>query len=700
MSDVDFGDLLDYLAHEIDVRAIILYMEGITEARKFMSAARAASRLMPVIVIRCRSLQSLNDITLKPSQLTDDDLVFDAAFRRAGMLRVQEIGDLFGAVETLGTGRMANGDQLAILTNGGGVGALAADALIGHGGRLAKLSSNTHSALRNLLPKTSSVANPIDMTADVPASHYGKVLKLLLADRGVEAMLLLHAPTGIISPLDAARAVVSALGKSKACVLTCWLGETVPREARQLFAEYRVPTYDTPERAVRAFMHIITYRRNQEMLMQTPASVPEVFKPDQGTSRRIIAEALEEGRRVLTDIEARSILEAYEIPVVRSVTVHDEYEAKQAAEQIGGKVTVEIKLHGNCSLDGMETLAADLDTPQQVADAVDRMRRAASKVYPGTQLEGVVVQESVDRPTAYELFVGIGDHPEFGPVILFGAGGPAWDIIDDIVVALPPLNMHLALDAIQRTRISWQLRGFRGRAPVALDDLALTLVKISQLVVDFAEVTSLTINPLVVDQQGVIATMPTVGIARASVAPAKRLAIRPYPKELEELLSLPNGQAFLLRPVLPEDEPEFQSLFERLTPEDVRMRFFAPKKELMHPVAARMTQIDYDREMALVLATPGPAGRSPIFGAVHISADPDNETAEYAIMLQSDMSGMGLGPMLMRKIIDYSRKRGIKEIYGEVLRENRPMLKVCDLFHFSRSVRPDDPGTVEVRLKL
>ncbi|MCU0894778.1 MAG: acetate--CoA ligase family protein, partial [Rhodospirillales bacterium] len=288
----------------------------------------------------------------------------------------------------------------------------------------------------------------------------------------------------------------------------------------------------------------------------------------------------------------------------------------------------------------------------------------------------------------------------FGPVVLFGHGGTAAEILGDTALALPPLNMHLAREAIARTSVYKLLLGFRGRPRAALDDVALTLIKISQLVIDFAEIVELDINPLLADENGVIALDARIRVRPASGAPAKRLAIRPYPKELEEELTLPDGRTFFLRPVRPEDEPAFQRLFARLSPEDIRMRFFAPKKALTHPLAARLTQIDYDREMALVLAEAGVPGKSEVYGAVHLSADPDGEAAEYAIMLRSDLVGLGLGPLLMRRIIDYARNRGIKEIFGDVLRENRPMLKVCELFRFTRTSKTDEPGVVEVRLPL
>ncbi|MFO1154497.1 MAG: bifunctional acetate--CoA ligase family protein/GNAT family N-acetyltransferase [Rhodospirillales bacterium] len=700
MSDVDYGDLLDYLAGDVDVRAILMYMEGISDARKFMSAGRAAARLKPVIVIKPRRFRSSQVSEAGPNHIANEDAVFNAAFRRAGMLRVYEIGDLFGAVETLGMGRIAKGDRLAILTNGGGIGDLAADALIEHGGRLARLSAETQDALAAFLPLPGSLDNPVDITGDVPASHYGRALAILLADGAADAVLVMHAPTGIVSPVDAARAVVAAPAKSSACVLTCWLGEGGPREARKLFTEHRLPTYETPERAIRAFMHIITYRRNQQILTETPISVPETFDVDLEEVRDTVTKAMQSGKSMLGEREVSRILNAYQIGTTRYFIATDPESVASMAASLSPPLTLKLAASNPNGPINEQHLAVDLRSSDQVRAAAESMlSKFNGNGSPRDNVE-FLVQENAEHTGACELFLGVRSDPQFGPVILFGSGGPAWDIIDDITIALPPLNMHLARDAILNTRISPQLRGLLGRRNVDIDDLALTLIKVSQLVVDCPEISALTINPLLADQRGIIAAAATIEINRDPGQGVKRLAIRPYPKELEETLALPDGRVFLLRPVLPEDEPAFQELFQRLSPEDVRMRFFAPKKALVHPVAARMTQIDYDREMALVLAEPGTPGRSRIFGAVHITADPDNETAEYAIMLQSDMSGIGLGPLLMRRIIDYSRKRGIKEIFGEVLRENRPMLKVCELFQFSRSRKPEDPGTIEVRLKL
>ncbi len=493
--------------------------------------------------------------------------------------------------------------------------------------------------------------------------------------------------------------VATAKGTSSS-VLTCWLGETAPREARKLLNDHRIPTYPTPERATRAFMHMVTYHRNQAVLTQTPPSVPEDFTPNHETVRHIIDAALAAGREWLTEPEAKEVLIAYAIPVVSTHVARNSDDASVAATAVGGPVALKILSPDIINKLDVDGVILDLRTPTAVRRAAEAMRERVALRAPMARLDGFTVQPMIYRPAAFELAIRVNEDDQFGPVIAFGHGGAAADVIDDFAVALPPLNMHLARDVITRTRIYGLLQGFHGRAPAAIDQVALTLIKVAQLVIDLAEIVELVVDPLLVDEHGVIVLDTKMRIRATTEAATKRLAIRPYPKELEQTLKMPDGRVFILRPVLPEDEPAFQELFTKLSPEDVRMRFFAPKKSLTHPLAARMTQIDYDREMALVLAEPGTPGKSPIYGTVHVSADPDNESAEYSIMLRSDMGGLGLGPMLMRRIIDYGRKRGLKEIFGEVLRENKQMLKVCQLFKFQRTASLDDPGTIEVRLKL
>ncbi len=699
--DVDFGDMLDYLAGQIEVRGILLYIEAIKDARKFMSAARAAARIKPVIVIKSgRHPAAARAAASHTGALAGRDAVYDAAFRRAGMLRVHDIGGLFGAVETLGMGQRPSGDRIAILTNGGGVGVMAVDALMDHGGRLAELSEETIAALGAVLPPTWSRGNPVDIIGDAPPERYGKSLEILLKDKGTDAILVLNCPTAIASGEAAAGAVIDTIAGKKRCVLTSWLGEDAAAGARRLFAEHRIPTYFTPERAMRAFVDMVSYRQNQQALTETPASVPEDFVPETAAARAVIDRVLNGGREWLSEPEAKAVLHAYGIPVVPTQTAEDPQAAASVAARLAGPVALKILSPDILHKSDVGGVALDLRAPAAVRDAAAAMLERARAAVPEARIEGFTVQPMVDRPDAFELICGVIEDSQFGPVILFGQGGTAAEIIEDTALALPPLNMRLAHEVMARTRVHALLQGYRGRPPAALDDVALTLIKISQLVIDFGEVIELDINPLIADEFGVIVLDARIRVRRSEEPPAKRLAIRPYPKELEENLNLPDGRTFLLRPIRPEDEPMLQEMHSHLSPEAMRMRFFAAKSSLSHQLAGVLTQIDYDREMALVLTEQGIPGISEIYGVVRITAGPDGEKAEFAITVRSDMAGMGLGPLLMRRIIDYSRARGIKEIFGEVMRQNGPMLKVCEQFKFTRNRNPDEPGVVEVRLTL
>jgi acetyltransferase len=634
--------------------------------------------------------------------LAGSDEVYDTAFRRAGMLRVFSLEELFDAVGTLGTIDLPKGDRLTILTNGGGMGVLATDALIDEGGGLAEISAPTRTALDKVLPPTWSHGNPIDIIGDAPGQRYADTLKVLLdAPDGFDAILALNCPTAIVSGSEAAEAVIDTLGtRRQPPLFTSWVGDGTARAARRLFSERGISTYETPAQAVRAFMQLVNYRRNQESLMETPPSVPEDFTPDTAAVRKIVDDALAAGRDWLTEPEAKTAFAAYGIPVAKAEAAATPHDAALLAVELGGPVTLKILSPDITHKTDVGGVVLDLVGPKAVEAAAAAMIDRVRKEKPKARLEGFVVEPMVHRPGAHELIVGMSVDRQFGPTLLFGQGGTAVEIMADKALALPPLNMRLACEVMERTRIYRLLQGYRGQPAVNLEAVALTLIKVSQLVIDFPELQEIDINPLLADEYGVIALDARIRVAKAERPGAERLAIRPYPKELEETITLADDRQLLLRPVVPEDEPSLQATFAKLTPEEVRLRFFVPVKTLSHVVAARFTQIDYDREMALVLTEPGIAGTGEIYGVVRIFADPDNLRAEYAIIVRGDMTGLGLGILLMRRIIDYARKRGLGEIYGDVLRDNATMLKLCDFLGFVRSTDPDDPNIIRVTLPL
>ncbi len=701
MADVDFGDMLDYLANDRATSAILLYVESITHARKFMSAARAASRMKPVIVVKAgRHAAAARAAASHTGALAGVDAVYDAAFRRAGMLRVLTLEELFDAVETLALARTPRGERLAILTNGGGVGVLATDALMDAGGTLAVLSVETLAKLDAVLPSTWSRANPIDIIGDANAERYTAAVRAILSAPEADALLVLNCPTAVTSPDAAVAAVIAALDPhDRSTLLTSWVGGAGAALGRTRFRAAGVPTYDAPEEAVRAFMQMVDYRRNQAALLETPPSLPEDFTPALAGARAIIATALAEGREWLSELEAKTILANFGITSVATLVATSPAQAARYAATIGGRVALKIVSRDITHKSDVGGVVLDL-APEDVLAAASNMAERVRTRQPSARIEGYAVQAMISRRDAYELIAGVVDDHEFGPVILFGAGGTAVEVLNDKALTLPPLNMKLARDVIGRTRVAKLLAGYRDVLAVDIDAVALTLVRLSQLVIDLPQVVELDINPLLADAAGVMALDARIRVRGDVIADSSRLAIRPYPKDLEEFITSDEGRLLLLRPIRPEDEPALRAVFARLTPEEVRLRFFVPMKLMDHITAARFSQIDYDRQMALVLTVPGIAGETEIFGVVRSIEDPDRERAEFAIVVEQRMSGQGLGKHLMHRIIDYARGRGVAELYGEVLADNYRMLALCRECGLREGKDLHEPGVVRVSMRL
>ncbi len=697
MSDVDFGDLLDYLALDGKTRSILLYVEAVTHARKFLSAARMASRTKPVMVVKAGRSQAGAQAALSHTgALAGSDAVCDAAFRRAGMLRVKTLDELFQAVGTLSTGIRVKGDRLAILTNGGGLGVLAVDEMEDDNGRLASLGEATLASLDALLPGPWSRDNPVDILGDAPGQRYSGAIEALLEEPDADAILVINCPTAVANSLDAAQAVVESLGTKRPPVLTCWLGEGAAAEARRLFAVKKLPSYETPEQAVQAFGHLVRYRRNQELLMQTPPSVSDLISLDHARAEAIIDAVLADERTVLTEPEAKELLGTFDIPTVESVVVGDPQAAARAATRLGFPVVLKILSRDISHKSDVGGVQLNLASAEAVARAAEDMLENVGRKAPEARGDGFTVQPMVRRPGAHELILGIADDSVFGPVILFGEGGTAAEVIADRAIGLPPLNLILAQDLIERTRIVRLLRGYRDRPAADLDAITLTLVKLSQLVCDLDRVAELDINPLLADASGVIALDARV-VVRPREFGLRRLAIRPYPRQLEGTIKTPGGRRFDVRPIRPDDEAAIVDMLNRSSRDDVRLRFFAPRSEFGHGFAARLTQIDYDREMALVALDPGGA---EILGVVRLLADPDNEEAEFAVMVRSDLKGTGLGYGLMIRILDYARARGTGRVVGDVLAENTTMLKMAKELGFEIASRDVASGVVSVAIDL
>jgi acetyltransferase len=699
-ADVDFGDLIDYLGSDPHTRAILLYVESVKTPRKFLSAARAASRNKPVIVVKTgRAPEGARAAATHSGVLAGADEVFDAAIRRAGMLRVENLLDLFVAVETLARGPRFEGDRLMVVSNGGGAGVLAADAAALGGARLAELSAATIERLDALLPPMWSRANPVDIIGDAPVERYVETLKVLGDAKEADAILFIHAPSAIV-PADAiAEACVPVVKAATRPVLSCWLGAASVEDAWRRFAQAGIASYHTPEEAVRAFVHSVTYRRNQQQLLQAPPSSRDEIAPDLGRARGLLRAALTAGQQWLTDTQGRELLTLYGIPVVETRAAPSVDAAREAAEAIGYPVALKLDSPDISHKSDVRGVILNIDSADELLASAVAMLRRGHELRPQARLTGFIVQPMVRRPNAFELLVGVANDPQFGPVIVFGHGGTAVEIVGDRAVALPPLNTALAHELVSRTRIARLLAGYRDRPPVDLAAICRVLVAVSQMVIDLPELAELDINPLLVDEQGVVALAGRARVAKQDRAHGEaRLAIRPYPRELEEAFAWDDGE-MLMRPIRPDDGERHLAFLARLDPEDIRLRVFSSRRSIAPSELARLTQIDYEREMAFVATIAGADGQQETIGTVRAVTDPDNARAEFGVIVRSDMKGRSLGFLLMKKMIRYCRERGTGELVGDVLRENAGMLKLARALGFEVQSGADSEF-VRIRLPL
>ncbi|HRF43043.1 MAG TPA: GNAT family N-acetyltransferase [Candidatus Competibacteraceae bacterium] len=689
--DVDCSHLLDYLARETQTRAILLYLENVRNPRQFLSAARAAARVKPVIALKPRTA----------GKSSADEAIFDAAIGRVGMLRVDTMEHWFNAVKALALSPLLRKNRLFILGNSRSVGLVAGDMLSREGGQLTAISPATCAELARVVPPGYVIDNPVDLGDRAGFREYDRALELLLQEPGASGILIVHVPIFPDLEREIAQAIIARAARNRRPVLVSWVGATPGSPAWQAFQEAGIATYRTPEEAVWSCLRIAEYARNQALLMETPSSIPEAFTPDIAAARQIIATALATRQDPLNIQATHALLTAYRIPLVNTGFAATPEEAAQLAAQLGGHVALKIFSPQIANRADVGGVALALEGPQEVFEAATAMLRRVETLAAGTVIEGFAVQPMLSRGDAYEIAIGVRTGRDFkaGPVLFFGHGGTETQVINDLAYALPPLNMHLARELMSRTRIYAKLRANPGRA-VDLDALAMTLLKVSQMVIDLGELIQLDINPLWVSRDGVLALSARICVAPASGPATERVAIRPYPKELEQPVPLPDGRSLLLRPILPEDEPALQAMVGRMPPEDVRRRFFQSFKELPPDMAARLTQLDYDREMTLVLAGPEVAGKAAMWGLVSLSADPDREQAEYAIALDRSLAGQGLGALLMQQIIAYARQRGIQEVVGEVLDDNEPMLRLNQALGFTLETDPDDHHLIHVHLPL
>jgi acetyltransferase len=715
MVDVDFADLLDYFGDDAGTHSIILYIESIGNVRTFLSAARNIARTKPVIVVKAgRHEAGAKAAASHTGALAGADAVYEAAFRRAGLLRVDSIPDLFHMSEILAMQPQPRGPALAIITNAGGPGVMATDALMTSGGQLAVLGPETKAALDKLLPPFWSHANPIDILGDATPERYRQVVEVCARAPGVDGLLVLLTPQAMTDPTETARQLVPFARLDHRPMLASWLGGVAVREGRDVLQRAGIPTFDAPEAAIAAFLHMVQYRRNQELLYETPPALPEDWAPDQERARRVIAAVRAAGRTLLTELEAKELLAAYDIPVTPTVLARTPAEAAAAARRLGYPVV--LKLHsttvthksdvGGVQLNLLtdEAVQTAFRTIQANVEAWEKGRRGAGEP-PQTAsvslpaFEGVTVQPMV-RERGYELIVGSSVDAQFGPVILFGAGGVLVEVLQDRALALPPLNRTLARRLIERTRIAPALQGVRGQRRVNLEALETLLVRFSQLLVDFLDVQEIDLNPVLASAETVIALDARVLLCPADLPEEKRprLAIHPYPNQYTAPWKLTDGTEVVIRVIRPEDEPLIVALHETHSEHTIRMRFHSLVKRLSRANLIRLCHLDYDREIALV-AVHRDAKGPHILGVSRYYLDPESGEAEFAIVVGDPWQGHGLGWHLLQRLIEVARQRGVRRLAGVVLRENRQMLQMAQEMGF-RVEPTDDPGVLEVVLEL
>jgi len=709
--DVDFADLLDHFAMDRGTRAILLYIESIRDARKFMSAARAAARARPVLVIKSgRHAQGAKAALTHTGALAGSDAVYDAAFRRAGLLRVLDLDELFAAAETLERVTALAGKRLAILTNGGGVGVLAVDRLVDLGGELAGIAPEAMKKLDAALPPIWSHANPVDIAGDADDTRYTAALEILLDDKANDAVLVMNVPTALASAADAAKSVIAVTERHrKQCsppkpVFAMWIGET--DAIADLFEAAAIPSYATETTAIYGFSHLVRYQNTRDLLMRTPPSLPQDFAPDTAPVRTVIDRVLRDKRTWLDPIELTKLFSAYQIPITPAELARDADEAVAAAKPYldrGIPVVLKIQSPDIVHKSEVASVRLDLGNERAVHDAATDILRKARVAKHDARITGVTVFPMIVRPKARELIVGVADDPTFGPVIAFGQGGTAVEVISDKALALPPLDLDLARSLIGRTRVSRILKAHRNVPAADERAIELLLVKLSQLVADFPEIREVDLNPVLADETGVIAVDARVSIApfdkpsRGVRGGNPRFAIRPYPTEWIRHMKLRDGRAILVRPVRPEDEPLYPPFFAAVTPEDLRLRFFAPVRHFSHAFIARFTQIDYARAMAFIAID---EATGALLGVVRLHADAQYESGEYAVLVRSDLKGHGLGWLLMQLIIEYARAEGIRTIHGQVLKENKDMLLMCRELGFQVAADPEETSAAVVTLQL
>lgn len=689
--DIDFGDVLDYLAMDTNTKSILLYIEGIHNARHFMSGLRAAARIKPVIAIKAgRQSQGSRAALSHTGALIGDDDVFDIALRRAGAVRVMTIEELFSATEILSSNYRVNGNRIAVITNGGGAGVMAADRASDLNVTLPPLTEDMVSAFNKILPSQWSHQNPIDIIGDATPERYHAALDVCAKYANFDAVLTILVPVAMSQPIKVAEQIISDVKKINMPILTCWMGEKQVKSSWKLFDKYKIPCFDTPEKAVQAFSYLSDYQFNQKLLMQIPEPLSLQYKPDIASARSIIDSALKENRYVLTTIESKNILKAFSIPVLVAVNAQTEEDAVKSSNSLGYPIVMKINSPDITHKQDVGGVILNVNNEDAVRIAFRKIMTSIKQHIPNAKILGVTVEPFLKSPNDRELMIGVIRDVVFGPVISFGAGGSFVEVIRDRALALPPLNGFIADRLISQTKIFKILGKFRNMPAVNLKMLVNALLHVSEMVCELPSICEMDINPIVINDKDMIVLDARIVINNKGVADFSysHMAIHPYPYNLIKTHQLTNNIAIIIRPIRPEDAELEQEFVSNLSVESKYFRFFENFKELSTNMLIGFTQIDYDREMALI-ATYSEADKEMNLGVARYIINPDMETCEFALVVADAWQNKGIGSILMTSLIQAAKVRGLREMIGFVLADNVDMLRLANQLGFVVSSSED-----------
>ncbi len=690
---IGFGDLLDYLAMDASTSAILVYAEGVSDARRFMSGLRAAARLKPTIVLKAgKHPAGARAARSHTGSIVGGDDVFDAALRRAGAVRVQSIGQLFATAQLLGGGQRITRDRLAILTNAGGPGVMAADRVSAVGMQLAECGPDTLQSLDAALPAHWSRANPIDILGDAGPERYRRALQACVADSGVDGVLVMLTPQSMTQPTDCARAVVDVSRGSSKLIVACWMGGRRMNEGRELLRTGGVPVFNTPEASIDAFYHLWTYHQNQRLLLEAVSPMTYVAKHDVVGAKLIIDSALEGEATELGSVRSKAVLSAFGIRCTTPILARSADEALVAAESLGFPVALKVNSRDISHKSDVGGVRLGIERGEEVRTAFSSLLEQVATARPDIHLDGVTVEPMLTARHTREVMIGVVRDPCFGPAISVGIGGVLVELVDDKSVGLPPLNPFIARDMLRRTALSRALGAFRGQPPVNCQLIEEILSRVSDLVSELPEVVELDINPLLASPEGVVAVDARILVATsdAGARAHEHMAILPYPASLQRRGQLTDGTPIVIRPIRPEDAQIEQAFVRALSDESRYFRFMQGLAELTPEMLTRFTQIDYDREMAFIAIVSGADGEREI-GVSRYVIQPDGKSAEFALVVADEWQRRGVGTRLMQALFDAARARGLTTLEGEILRVNHGMLRlVANLGFRSRGVEGDD----------